>query len=305
MKKPSEIQFNSLLDVVKRFPDEKSCREYLAQARWNDSPVCIHCGYSKKIYSINDGKLYKCAKCRKQFTVRVGTIFEDSALPLQKWFMAIYLITAHKKGISSVQLGKDIEVTQKTAWFMLHRIRYAVRTKEFGKKLTGTVEADETYIGGPGHKHGRGSENKIPVFGMAERDGNIEAETVTRVNRKTLQAVLKERVDSDANMMTDEWKAYNKLDRWFKSHKRVHHNAKEYVRGDAHVNTIESFWSMLKRGIYGIYHHVSRKHLDKYIDEFEFRCNSKHIPDAQRFGLMLNVCSGRMTYENLIARRQL
>jgi transposase-like protein len=303
MKKPSEIQFNSLFDLRQRFPDEKSCREYLAQSRWNGKPVCVHCGYSKKIYSINDGKLYKCAKCRKQFTVRVGTIFEDSALPLQKWFMAIYLITAHKKGISSVQLSKDIEVTQKTAWFMLHRIRYAVRTARFGKKLSGTVEADETYVGGRGHKHGRGSENKIPIFGMAERGGKIEAEAVTRVNRKTLQAVLKERVDSDANMMTDEWKAYNKLDRWFNSHKRVHHNAKEYVRGDVHVNTIESFWSMLKRGIYGIYHHVSRKHLDKYVDEFEFRCNSKHIADTRRFGLMLNVCDGRMTYQTLIAHK--
>jgi len=139
-----------------------------------------------------------------------------------------------------------------------------------------------------------------PIVGMAERGGRVEGEAVTCVNKKTLQAVLKERVDSDANMMTDEWKAYNKLDRWFKSHKRVHHNAKEYVRGDVHVNTIESFWSMLKRGIYGIYHHVSRKHLDKYIDEFEFRGNSKHVPDARRFGLMLSVCQDRLTHDRLV-----
>ena len=300
MKKTSEKPFNSLLDLQKRFPDERSCREYLAYSRWGDLPICVHCGYTEKVYRINDGKLYKCAKCRKQFTVRVGTIFEDSALPLQKWFMAIYLLTAHKKGISSVQLGKDIGVTQKTAWFMLHRIRYAVRTKTFNKKLSGTIEADETYVGGRGHKSGRGSETKTPVFGMAERGGVIEAQAVTRVNRQTLQAILNERVDSNSTVMTDEWRAYDKLGRRFKSHQHVNHNRLEYARGNVHTNTIESFWSMLKRGIYGIYHHVSPKHLDKYVDEFEFRCNSKHIADARRFGLMLNVCNGRMTYETLI-----
>ncbi len=302
MKEAQEKQFNSLLDVVKRFPDEKSCRDYLAQSRWNGKPVCVHCGYSEKIYSINDGKLLKCAKCRKQFTVRIGTIFEDSALPLQKWFMAIYLLTAHKKGISSVQLGKDVQVTQKTAWFMLHRIRYAMKTKEFNKKLSGTIEADETYVGGRGKQRGRGSETKTAVFGMAQRGGNVEAQAVTRVNRQTLQPIINERVDTDSTVMTDERTAYRKLGRRFKSHQHVNHNRGEYARGNVHTNTIESFWSMLMRGIYGIYHHVSRKHLDKYVDKFEFRCNSKHIANAQRFGLMLNVCNGRMTYDSLVGR---
>jgi transposase-like protein len=297
-----QIQFNSLLDVVKRFPDERSCREYLAQARWNGKPKCLHCGYSEKIYSINDGKLYKCAKCRKQFTVRVGTIFEDSALPLQKWFMAIYLLTAHKKGISSVQLGKDIQVTQKTAWFMLHRIRYAVRTKPFREPLDGIIEADETYVGGkhPGGTTGRGSENKTPVFGIAKRGGIVAAQTVKHADKKTLLGIMKKQISRDAVIFTDDWTAYAGLEDTFDSHEIVKQREKEYVRGEIHTNSIESFWSMLKRGIYGIYHHVSRKHLDKCVDEFEFRCNSKRFVDTYRFRLMLNRSQGRLTYATLI-----
>ncbi len=144
----NEPNFNGIIDFQKRFPDEESCIEYLIQARWNGKPVCPHCGSNRKIYKIRKGKVLTCADCRKQFTVKVRTIFEDSALPLQKWFMAIYILTAHKKGISSLQLSKDINVTQKTAWFMLHRIRFAVKTKSFDKPLSGIVETDETYVGG-------------------------------------------------------------------------------------------------------------------------------------------------------------
>jgi transposase-like protein len=302
--KPTETKFNSLLDVVKRFPDEKSCREYISQSRWNGKPVCVHCGHSEKIYSINDGKLYKCAKCRKQFTVRVGTIFEDSALPIQKWFMAIYLLTAHKKGISSVQLGKDIQVTQKTAWFMLHRIRYAIRTKEFDKPLDGIVEVDETFIGGKTHGQGPGysQPNKTAVFGMKQRGGDVRAGTVKHANGKNLKPIIRRNVSRDAIIMSDEFGAYKDLNKEFKDHQIVVHSRKEYVRGIAHTNGIESFWSMLKRGIYGIYHHVSRKHLDKYVDEFEFRCNSLHITDPRRFKLMLDNSIGRLTYNELIQK---
>jgi transposase-like protein len=172
MKEPN---FKGIVDFLKRFPDELSCIEYLIQARWEDKIVCPHCGSFRKIYKIKGGKILTCADCRKQFTVKVGTIFEDSALSLQKWFMAIYILTAHKKGISSLQLSRDINVTQKTAWFMLHRIRYAIKTKHFYTPLLGTVEADETYIGGKvrGGKVGRGSENKTAVFGMIERKGDV------------------------------------------------------------------------------------------------------------------------------------
>jgi transposase-like protein len=258
---------------------------------------------------MDGGKLLKCADCRRQFSVRIGTIFEDSALPLQKWFMAIYLLMAHKKGISSIQLGKDIGVTQKTAWFMLHRIRFAVRTKSFENKLTGTIEADETYVGGQEkNKHldkrtkgtqGRSTKTKNVIFGINQRDGIVAAETVERVNQKTIQSILKQQVSPSADIMTDEFNAYNGLDKHFNSHNRVDHSSKEYVRGNIHTQNIESFWAILKRGIFGIYHQVSKKHLDRYIDEFEFRFNSKHIKDIERFSLMLKSCNGRLMYKML------
>lgn len=298
----TETPFNSLLDVAKRFPDEKSCRDYLEQTRWSGKPVCVHCGSTEKIYHLNEGKLLKCAACRKQFTVRIGTIFEDSALPLQKWFMAVYLITAHKKGISSLQLGKDIGVTQKTAWFMLHRIRHAVKTKPFKKPLNGIVEADETYVGGKnrGGKTGRGSETKTPVFGVVERGGRVAAQAIKHADKKTLQGIMKKQVSRDAIIMTDEWKAYHDLEETFDSHEVVNHGRKEYVRGDVHTNNIESFWAILKRGIHGIYHQVSRKHLDRYVDEFEFRWNHRKSNDPIKFYYMMKECQGRLTYASLI-----
>ncbi len=294
-------QFNSLLDIVKRFPSEKSCRDYLSQARWNGKPVCYHCGYSEKIYKINDGALYKCAKCRRQFTVRLGTIFEDSALPLQKWFMAIYLLTAHKKGISSVQLAKDIQVTQKTAWFMMHRIRYAVRTAEFSKPLDGFIEMDETYVGGK-TTHAEShtpKQDKAVVFGMAQRNGDVRASFTPDGKRNTLFPIIKRNVSPKSIVFTDENHVYHTLDKLVRLHETVDHSKHEYARGMIHTNTIESFWSLLKRGVYGIYHHVSKKHLDKYIDEFEFRFNSRKLTDTERFRMMLDFCGARLTYDQL------
>jgi len=301
-------EFKNLTDLNKQFPNETDCIRFLASVRWGDKPVCPHCGKSRKIYVVAKGKLFKCADCRKQFSVRVGTIFEDSALPLTKWFMAIYLLMAHRKGISSMQLHRDIGVTQKTAWFMLHRIRFAVRTKSFEKKLKGTVEADETFVGGEEKnkhfdkqlKHGRGATGKIPIFGIAQRGGIVAAQTVERVNKKTLDSILKSQVSPDATIMTDDWSGYEDLNIDFLHHYSVNHSKKEYVRGRVHTNRIESFWAILKRGIFGIYHQVSKKHLDKYVDEFEFRFNSKDIDDNKRFALMLDSCSGRMTYKELI-----
>jgi transposase-like protein len=303
MKNTTAPKFNSLLDVIKCFPDEKSCREHLENIRWNGTPVCIHCGSTKKIYRINDGKLFKCADCKKQFTVRLGTIFEDSALPLQKWFMAIYLVMAHKKGISSVQLGKDIQVTQKTAWFVLHRIRYAIRTKSLNKPLGGIIEVDETSMGGKTHGQGVGysQPNKTSVFGLKQRNGIVRAETVKRVNGETLKPIIRNHVSSDATIMSDEFGAYYGLNKEFKDHQIVVHSRKEYVRGNVHTNGIESFWALLKRGYIGTYHYMSPKHLDKYIDEFEFRLNSKDITDPLRFDTMLNHAEGRLSYKTLIA----
>lgn len=296
----NETTFTGINEFVKRFPDEQSCRDYLSQARWNDKPICPHCGTDRKIYKINNGKLLKCADCRKQFTVKIGTIFEDSALSLQKWFMAIYILTSNKKGISSLQLSRNVDVTQKTAWFMLHRIRYAVKTKSFNKPLAGVIECDESYVGGKySGKRGRGSENKTPIFGMIERQGEVRTMKVQDVKRKTLQGIINQNVAKGSTIMTDEWLAYNGLSKDF-THHRIGHLKKEYVRGGVHTQNIEGFWSLLKRGIVGIYHNVSPKHLDSYCDEFSFRYNSRKVNDSERFTSTLGQCSGRLTYKRLI-----
>jgi transposase-like protein len=300
--KTTETKFNNFVDFGKRFPDEQSCREYLAQARWNGEPICSHCGYSEKVYRINDGKLYKCAKCRKQFTVRVGSIFEDSPLPLQKWFMAIYILTAHRKGISSCQLARDIEVTQKTAWHMLHKIRYAIKTKSFNKPLNGIVEIDETFVGGKSHGMGGGytQPNKTAVFGMLERKGEVRAQPVSRVCGDILKPIIRQNISPDATIMSDEFSGYRSLKNEFKNHEVVVHSKKEYVRGDVSTNNIEAFWSLMKRGIFGTYHKVDKKHLHQYTDEFMYRYNSRKIKDIERFHEFFNHCSGRLTYQELI-----
>jgi transposase-like protein len=243
----------------------------------------------------------KCGDCHRQFSVKVGTIFEDSALPLQKWFFAIYMFSAHKKGISSRQLGKDISVRQGTAWYMLHRIREAMRPKTTNFQLKNIVEVDETYIGGKHHrgKRGRGSENKTVVLGLAERQGEVRTQPIIRVNSRTLQGIIRENISKEATLITDDWMAYSNLSREYK-HETINHGIKEYVRGMVHTNNIENFWSLLKRGIVGIYHQVSSKHLHRYCDEFQFRYNARKINDTNRFDLALSRCEGRLMYKDLV-----
>lgn len=306
-KKATSPKLNNIIDLIKMFPDEKSCREKLEYARWGGKIVCQKCGSDKKIYKINDGALYKCSVCRKQFTVRVGTIFEDSPLPLQKWFMALYLMTAHKKGISSLQLGRDIEVTQDTAWFMLHRIRFAVKTKSFNKPLRGIIEVDETYFGGAEknkhkskrvvHSQGRSTSSKTPIFGMLQREGELRVMPVEDVTGKTLKGIIKSSVEKSSIVISDEWKSYNNLKQYL--HLRVSHGKNQYVQGIAHVNTLEGFWSLLKRGINGIYHSVSSAHLKRYCDEYSYRYNTRKITDMERFNYTLSKVEGRLTYDHL------
>ncbi len=301
-KKNSEQKLNSLLDVQRRFADEKTCRDFLIRQRWNGNQVCIKCGSTRKLYRINDGELLKCADCKKQFSVRVGTFFEDSALPLQKWFFAIFLLTAHKKGISSCQLARDIRVTQKTAWFMLHRIRLAMGMRQFNKPpLKGTVEVDETYVGGKTRGQGTGymQSNKTTVFGMAQRGGDVRATPVKHADGKTLKPIIRENVSRDTVLMSDEFGGYKDLNKEFKGHETVNHWAKEYVRGKAHTQNIENFWSLLKRGILGIYHHVSKQHLHRYCKEFEYRYNTRTVEDTHRFAATLSRCEGRLQYKEL------
>lgn len=309
MKTQANKDFSNLIEINEYFSDEQICRKYLANLRWNKNPTCPHCNHNK-VYEYQSGKLYKCASCRKQFTVKVGTIFEDSKISLKKWFIAIYLITSHKKGISSLQLSRDIGVTQKTAWFMLHRIRYAIRTKSFNAPLKNVVEADETYVGGKEkNKHqskkikgtqGRNTTNKTVVFGMVERGGDIRAEKVNNVTSSTLENILDQNVIKGSTIMTDEWKAYTKLHLLY-NHQVVKHNLGEYVNGECHTNNIENFWSLLKRGIIGIYHWTSTKHIDKYLDEFEFRYNTRGHGEGERFDIFLQDIQGRLKYNELIS----
>lgn len=291
-----QVDFNGLLDIAKRFPTEESCRDYLIESRWAGRPVCPYCGHNEKIYKINKGKTLKCAKCRKQFSVKVGTIFEDSAIPLQKWFFAIFLITAHKKGISSTQLSRDIQVTQKTAWFILHRIRYAIRTQDFSKPLENYVEIDEGFIGK--QKNLKDQDKKNIVLGMVERGGEIRLTPVKDTKASTLREKIDKNISDNSIILTDDNASYRGLKKDF-FHLKINHS-KGYANGMIHINTIEGFWASLKRGIYGIYHHVSQDHLDKYCNEFEFKYNTRKLSDTERFIKMLNQCMGRLTYMELI-----
>lgn len=309
----TESMPKTLVDLTNRFADPKVCRAYLAQLRWQGKPVCQHCKSDAKIYLLSDGN-YKCGTCLKKFSVIKGTIFEDTKLPLSKWFVAVYLITAHKKGISSLQLGRDLGVTQKTAWYMLHRIRYALRAKTFDVPLTGVVELDETYVGGKSkNKHaskrpiqasGRSLKVKAPVFGLMQRGGRIVAMAVNDVSAHSLTPIVTKHVMLGASIMTDEWRAYARLSERYE-HSVVRHGQGEYATGEpgagrVHTNTIEGFWSLFKRGIVGIYHNVSVKHLNKYVGEFEYRYNTRKNTEGERFDLSLFQTQGRrLTYADL------
>lgn len=302
-------QFKSLYELFETFPTEQSCIDHVKSIRWRNGEYCSYCGH-EKIYQFSNGKTFKCASCKKRFSIRVGTIFHDSKISLRKWFAAIYLITQHSKGISSVQLAKDIGVTQKTAWFMLHRLRYAAKTKSFSKPLENTVEVDETYIGGKeknkhaskrtGGTQGRSTKTKTPVLGMVERKGDVRVLNLRDVKGKTIEQHVLEHVAVGANIMTDEFQSYLKL-AYNYNHQSVSHRNGEYVRDDVHTNSIESFWAILKRGIFGIYHFVTVKHLEAYLDEFSFRYNLREQKNGVAFTHLLHQVEGRLTYKELIS----
>jgi len=304
--------FRNLKEVLQKFTDDAVCRHWLESQRWDGVPVCAHCGH-QGAYKLGDGKTYKCSskECHKKFTVTKGTVFENTNIPLNTWFAAVYLATAHKKGISSLQLSRDLGITQKTAWFMLHRIRKAF-TVNAPEMLENLVEMDETYIGGKAAnktnkqrkklKEGTGYINKTPVFGILERNGNVIVQPVTEAKGETLMPIITQRVSADAICVTDGFGGYKDLKNSFKAHEIINHAQNEYSRGIYHTNTIEGFWSLLKRGIYGIYHQVSPKHLHRYCDEFAYRYNSRKLPDNERFSLSLKHIDGRLTYKKLIGK---
>ena len=284
-----------------RFTDPVAASEYLESLRWPDGVVCPHCGESEREpYRLNvkgtKRRLWKCRACRKQFTVTVGTIFESSHIPLNKWLAAFYLLCSSKKGMSAHQLHRMLKVSYKTAWFIFHRVREAMKDPAFTSRLSGTVEADETYLGGRKKNRGvgRGTKEKMAVMTLVERDGRARSFHVANVTAMELGGAIREHVDmANSQLMTDEWLAYRKIGKEFLSHSTVAHSHGEYARGDAHVNTAEGFFANLKRGVNGQYHHVSRAHLPRYLAEFDFRWNARHVSDSERTVAALKGCEGR------------
>ena len=267
----------TIIDFMQKFDSENACIESLIQERFSDGEYCLKCG-DKNVYSFSDGKRWKCRSCKRIFNIKCGTIFEGSKVPLRTWYLAMFLMCSTKKGISSIQLGKQIGVTQKTAWKMAHKIRSTYKQRQ--KKLSGYVEIDETYVGGKQknkHKNkkipncqGRSCKGKTPIIGMIERGGTLFAQTSSNVRRKTIKKIVKRWLSKDGKLIADEYQIYNTI-----SERRVFHSAGQYVIGRYHTNTIEGFWSLLKRGIIGVYHRVSPKYLQKYVDEFVFRYNNR------------------------------
>lgn len=315
--------FTNLLELIKSMPDEQTCREYIAVQRWGvGKVVCPYCE-GQKAYVIEGGKRYKCADktCLKKFSVTVGTFMEASNIPLTKWIAGIYLVTSSKKGISSYQLGRQLGIAQKNSWFMLHRIRQVVMPNN-DEQLKDTIEADETYMarkyrsdfkGLPpdeveyklNHKH----DNKGAVLGMVERNtGKVRLLAFANNNRDNITAAVRANVKKGSKLHTDESYLYRALEQEY-YRETVVHGRKEWVRqsivsGKVHTNNVENFWSVMKRGVHGIYHQISYKHLQAYCNEFAFRYNTREIKDHERFVLSLEGIKGRLTYKQLISEKE-
>ncbi len=301
-------QPETLVQAIRYFSDADVCEEFVADMRWTDGPVCPNCE-SKRIGRIETRKMFRCKDCRKQFSVKKGTIFEDSPVSLGDWLCAIWAEVNCKNGCSSYKLARDIGVTQKTAWFMLHRIRLALQKGTIEKKLVGEVEADETFVGGKAknmHQAKRqrtikgkaGVNGKVCVVGILERGGEVRTEIVPNVRRRNLDPVVRKHVEKGSELYTDALPSYESLADDFK-HDVIDHS-KAYVRGKVHTNGIENFWSLVKRSLKGTYISVEPWHLFRYLDEQAFRFNTRKLTDGERFRVALRSIGGkRITYATL------
>ena len=305
---PTKQSFDTLFQMMSAFPDEQSAIDHFTAIRWADGAFCPLCG-STRVYHFSDNRTHKCGDCRKRFSIKVGTIFEDSKIEMRKWMMAIWLITSHKKGVASTTLARDLGVTQKTAWFMLHRLREAVQTKSFNRPLGGEVEADETFVGGKEkNKHAnqrtggkQGGAGKVAVLGLLEREGELRTGITPNLSARNVQTVIRENVAPGAALMTDEHGSFVGLGDTYLHH-RVNHSKGEYVRHYClHTNGIESVWALFKRQIIGTHHYLSPKHLSRYLGEMTWRFNARESGEGERVNALLAQSSGRLTYKALIA----
>jgi transposase-like protein len=298
----------NLGELMLKLSSEDVCRSYMEQMRWGGNPICPHCG-AHNPYRLGDGKTFRCKEktCKKDFSVTVGTIFENSKIKLRIWIAAGYLLSAHKKGISSHQLARDLGITQKTGWFVLQRLRLIMGDPE-PEPLQNVVEVDETYVGGKLANMNRkkrkqivdaGVDNKTAVMGLIERDGKAR---LTIIGKNSFKDIVRLNVDRSAILATDSHLSYQGLDQEYAAHGTVNHSINEFKNGIFHTNSVEGFFSLFKRTIFGTYHQISPKHLHRYCAESTYRFNSRKIKDKERFTIFFSNPTGRITYKKLIEK---
>jgi transposase-like protein len=299
--------FDTIIQLMAAIPEEQTAIDHFTAMRWKNGSYCPYCG-SVRVYHFSNKRTHKCGDCRQRFSIKVGTIFEDSKIDLRVWMIAIWLITSHKKGIASTQLAKNLGVTQKTAWFMTQRLRYAIRTKSFNAWLDGNIEADEMYHGGKErNKHAskrkggtQGGSGKLAVLGLLQRSGELHTSLASDTKGETPTGIIKANVLPGSNLMTDANSAFSRLGSVY-NHQRVNHHIGEYARGLVHTNGIESVWSLFRRQIIGTHHFLSFKHFSRYLGEMTWRFNRRSMGKGNRVNALLEAANGRLTHKELIA----